>query len=345
MMKLISRKHGKARGSSRRGCSIAALVAGNMLFAINAPAQTPARLAGAIGPFSIETTRGIIEARLSRCDSNTLWVVREGAAGAFEAGLPLREVRRVVVPSPRVFTVVEQVSDKDAISATHEALDRLIATLRPFRNVPGIPYYEAILHKARLYDRQGAWRDALRLYEDLLKQPMDAPWKQMARWRAGIAFELSGDHARAAELLENIALPEDEELLSSVIFSRGLARSALNRHRDALMDFLYLVVFHPFIQNNERRGLDAALVCYAELKDWESLLKTIQWILKEYPGTSEARHAGELYAEHRAKMEVAAQFVGGETPAATAGASDKPKAPTGRTSDTTTVDVEDIDVD
>lgn len=333
-----------AQNGGLHGCNkaIRTLMALYMVVASAASAQSSARLAGAIGPFSIETTRGVIEARLSRCDSNTLWVVREGAAGAFEAGIPLREIQRVVVPTPRVFQVVEQVSDAETMRATHEALDRLIGTLRPFRQVPGLPYYEALLHKARLYDRQGSWRDSIRLYEDLLKQPGDVPWKHMAQWRAGIAYELSGDHARAAELLENVPLPEDEDWLSSIIFSRGLARAALNRHRDALMDFLYLVVFHPFVQNNELRGLNAAMLSYAALEDWESLLKTIQWIQREYPGTSEARHAEELRAEHRAKMEAAAQFVGGETPAAPDKSSDKVSA---ESPDEEAATIEDIDVD
>ncbi len=280
-------------------------------------AQSSARLAAAIGPFSIETARGTIEARLSRCDSNTLWVVREGAGGAYEAGIPLKEITRVLVPTPRAFVFAEQANTPDALRTAHEALDRLIGSLRPFRLVPGIPYYEALLQKARVYDRQGAWRDSLRLYEEMLKQPGDDSWKQSARRQAGIAYELIGEHQRAADMLEGVALPDDEEMLSSVLFSRGLARAALNRHREALMDFLYLVVFHPFVQNNELRGLDAATTCYVELKDWESLLKTIQWLQKEYPGTPEARRAQELYADHRAEMAEAAQFIGGEAPPAT----------------------------
>jgi tetratricopeptide (TPR) repeat protein len=295
----------------------------------NAPAQLSPRLAAAIGPFPIETSRGVVEARLSRCDSNTLWIVREGASGAYEAGLPLSEVKRVAVPTPRIFTAAEQASTADMIKAAHEAMDRLIAMLRPFRNVPGIPYYEALLRKAQLYDRQGLWRDSIRLYEDLLKPPTDAPWKQMARWRAGVAYELGGEHQRAVELLDGVPLPEDEILLSSVLFSRGMARAALNRHRDALTDFLYLVVFHPFVQDNERRGLDAAMNCYAEIKDWESLLKTAQWMQKEYPGTAEARHAAELLSEYRAQLEQVAPFVGVEMPAkaSAAPAAEQPACP------------------
>lgn len=314
-----------------------------MLFPRGTSAQVSPRLAAAIGPFAIETTRGVVEARLSRCDSNTLWIVREGAGGVFEAGLPLTEVKRVEVPTPRLFAVAEQAATADAIRTAHEALDRLIATLRPFRNVPGIPYYDALLKKALLFDRQGAWRDAIRVYEDVLKQSPDGPWKALARWRAGIAYEMAGEHERALEQLDGASLPDEEDLLSSVLFSRGMARMALNRHRDALMDFLYLVVFQPFVQDNERRGLDAAMMCYAELKDWESLLKTIQWLQKEYPGSSEARHAAELYNEHRAHMEQAASFIdeGAAAPTSDSGARSEPAGSAPAEAAT----IEDIEVD
>lgn len=305
-------------------------------------AQVAPRLAAAIGPFTIETTRGAVEARLSRCDSNTLWIVREGASGVFEAGLPLSEVKRVVVPTPRLFAAAEQADTAETIQAAHAALDRLIATLRPFRNVPGVPYYDALLQKAQLFDRQGARRDSIRVYEDILKQAPDGPWKQLARWRAGVAYELEGNHQRALDLLDGISLPDDEVLLSSVLFSRGMARAASNRHEEALMDFLYLVVFHPFIQGNELRGLDAAMTSYVELKDWESLLKTIQLIQKGYPGTAEARHAAELFSEHRAQLEQVAPFVGSATSPPPSGAT-APTQPESAPSEAATI--EDIEVD
>lgn len=301
-----------------------------------------ARLASAIGPFTLETERGTLEARLLRCDTNTLWIAREGASGLYEAGLPLTQVRRVVIPTPRAFLMAQQAATGEQQAMAHEALDRLIATLRPFRFVPGVPYFDALLQKARLYDRQGKWNDAIRIYDELLKQPGDAPWKNSARLYAGISLELAGQHTRALEMLEAAVLPtDDEELLSSALFARGMARTALDRHEEALMDFLYLVVFHPYIQNNEARGLDAALPCYAAIEDWESLLKTIRWLQKDYPDTAEARHAQKIYDEHRAQLEQAAQFVEGAPPSSSTTSGSASAASTA----TEEATIEDIEVD
>ena len=312
-------KNGTAWG---RAAAVAALLAG-LLGAPWAEAQTAPAPAG-VGPFTIESARGRVTARLLRRDKETLWVRTESAAGgSAEAGIPLAELKTIELPVPRVFELAAAAGTAEQQKAAHDGLDRLIVTLKPFRGLPGVIVDEAVLRKGRLHARQGQWREAVRQYEDVLQQPHESAQKAAARLGAGVACELSGDHEAALKYLEGAEVPEDdEELLSSAIFARASAKAALGRHEAAVLDYLHLVVFHPFVQNNEARCLEAALACYVELKDWESLYKTVQWLRKEYPAAAETRRAEEIFEEHRAELEAAGQFVdGGAAPAAPEGGS------------------------
>ena len=311
-----------------------------LLGALVAQAQTATAVPG-VGPFAIESARGRVNARLLRRDKETLWVMAESAAGgAYEAGVPLAELKMIEMPVPRVFDLAATAATADQQKAAHDGLDRLISTLKPFRGLPGVIVDDAVLRKGRLYARQGLWRDAVRQYEDVLQQPYESGQKAAARLGAGIAYELSGDHESALKYLEGVEMPEeDEDLISSAVFARASAKVATGRYDAAIMDYLLLVVFHPFVQNNEARCLEAVLPCYAEIKDWESLYKTVQWLRKEYPAAAETRRAEEIFEEHRKELEAAGQFVdGGAEPAPAASKNEAAPAESG--GEATTEDIE-----
>lgn len=312
--------------------------------ALRGTAQAPAE--PGLGPAILETKDGPVQARLLRLDKEMLWISKSTQdGGAFEAGVPLADIRRVRLPAPRVFAAADVAADEAQFRAVHEALDRLILTLRPFRALPGIPMDEAILRKGQLYARQGLWREAIRQYEDILKQPRESEQKTAARLRAGIASELAGDAKAALTYFENVVLPEDdEELLSTALFSRANALAAEGRPQDALLDYLRLVVFHPYTQNNELRGLEAAVGCYAQLKDWESLNKTVSVLQQDYPGTRETKHALEIQGEHRADMEAAGTIMEESVPAE-AGATTVTGAAPAETTAPAKTETEDIQVD
>lgn len=337
------------RGRLRHGWGIslcAMLVA--VLLPVAAPAQTASSSAG-VGPFAIETARGRINAKLLKRDKETLWVMTEAAAGGnYEAGLPLAELKMIEMPVPRVFDLAAVAASAEQMRVAHDGLDRLINTLRPFRGLPGVIVDDAMLRKGQLYARQGQWRDAVRQYEDVLQQPYASEQKAAARLGAGIAYELSGDHASALKYLEGVEMPEDDEdLLSSAMFARASANVATGRYDAAIMDYLQLVVFHPFVQNNEARCLEAVLPCYVEIKDWESLYKTVQWLRKEYPAAPETRRAEELFEEHRKELEAAGQFVDAqaEPAAATPAAAGDETKPAETAPATNAAVIEDIEVD
>ena len=333
--------------SKKTSCFVCGALALGLLLTAAPAVRAQTRSATGLGPFVIQTARGNFNVRLLRRDKDMLWVIKEAdAGGSFEAGIPLAELRLVEVPPPRVFAVVDQATGDTQIRAAHDGLDRLMQSLKPFRGLPGVPYEDAMLNKGKLYARQGLWREAVRSYEDILQQPHDTGQKTPARIRAGIAYELAGEHENALKHLEGATIPEDdEELLSSALFARGAARGATGDCPGALMDYLYLVVFHPYAQNNEARCLEAALPCYAELKDWESFLKTVQWLRREYPASRETARAEELFAEHREHLQYAGQFVDGETEPPPVKAGDEAAPAPASTPEAGEATIDDIEVD
>ena len=102
---------------------------------------------------------------------------------------------------------------------------------------------------------------------------------------------------------------EDEELLSSLLFALGNAYFALENYDNALLSYLPLVVFYPYVFDNEPRGLAAALGCYAKLKEWEPLYRSIQEIQKLYPNSPAAKVAEGFLEEYKADLIQAGQFV------------------------------------
>jgi hypothetical protein len=66
----------------------------------------------------------------------------------------------------------------------------------------------------------------------------------------------------------------------------------------------------------------AVLPCYAELKEWEPLYRTIQEIKRLYPGTPAEETANQIIAEYKNQLAQAGQFLDGdrvvEPPAAVA---------------------------
>ena len=128
--------------------------------------------------------------------------------------------------------------------------------------------------------------------------------------RAGIAYAKNGEPLEAVEYLGGILLPEDDEkLLSELLFALGDSYFALGNYDNALLSYLPLVVFYPYSHNNEPRGLTAAMNCYAELKEWEPLYRTIQEIHTAYPNTPAAKAADEILEKFKTELTEAGQFV------------------------------------
>jgi len=297
------------------------------LFLAFAPLAALAQL----GPYPIQTKQTAFEASIVKRDKDILWVERKTADGTRspQIGLSIADIVQIQMPRPSLFDAVEKIRTSPAatdaqFAAAHSALDKMILQLKPLRDIPGIPANEAMLAKGRLYDAKGLWKESTRLYEEVLAKAAGSAIATNAQMLAGIAYAKGGEHHFAVEYLGGIPLPEeDEEMLSKLLFALGDSYFALENYDNALLSYLPLVVFYPYVYDNEPRGLAAALGCYAKLKEWEPLYRSIQEIQKNYPNTPAAQTAEEFLAEYKEDLVQAGQFVD----AAKITSADAPAAP------------------
>ena len=294
-----------------------------------------------LGPWPIQTKQTSFEATLAKREGDILWVERKAADGrpAPQIGVPVGDLVQIGVPRPAVFAAAEKLraapGATDAqFAAAHAALDKLVFQLKPYRDLPGIPANEAMLLKGRLYDAKGLWRESSRLYEDVLSKAAGTASATNAQILAGIAYAKGQEWQFAVENLGGIPLPEeDEELLSNLLFALGDAYFALGNYDNALLSYLPLAVFYPYVYDNEPRALGAALGCYAELKEWEPLYRSIQEIQKNYPNAPAAQTTTEFLEKYKQELIDAGQFVdaakvtSADAPVAPAGVAAAPAAP------------------
>ena len=187
-----------------------------------------------------------------------------------ETGVPVEDIVRFDVPRTAAFAAAEQATTAEQVAQAYVALKRFSDLLKPYRDLPGIPVDDALLLQGRMLETQDRTTEALALYDDILKQPYTVSCAAEAHVRAAVCSARLGRHEAALAHLDEARPSEDDlDLLSEYSFARGQALAALGRHEDAVLSFMNLVVFHPFVQSNEARCLEAAVPSFIALKDWD----------------------------------------------------------------------------
>lgn len=281
-----------------------------------APAQTT-RERG-IGPFQVLTKRGEITVRLLRRDRQLVWVDQQVSSGRFvETALAPDDLVRFNVPTPPVFDAADRATTPDQIAQVLVALQRMTDPLKPYRDLPGVPLDAALLRQGLLLERAGRWENALKVYEDILAQKYQPPEVTEARLRSALCHARLNRNDRVLELLADQSLPDDDlALLSDLVFARAQAHAAQGQYEQAVLDFLYLVVFHPFVQENESRCLAAVLPSYAALQDWEAASQTLAALRKQYPDAQATRQAEPFAQQYQKELAAEEAYA---TPEAAAG--------------------------
>lgn len=278
-----------------------------------ATATTPAPAAPrGIGPFSLETTRGTLTVRLLRRDRDLVWVVQQLSSGqTVDTGLPAREIVKFNLARPRLFQAVEAAPPGQA-QALRPQLENYIRQLAPYRDLPGLNVDEAQLLLGRILEQAEDWKGAAAVYAEIIGQPYQPAEAARARLRRGLCLARLDQPAEALPLLETAALGEDDdlELVSDVYLARAGALQKLERHEEAVLAYLHLVVFLPYTRDNEARALAAVLPSYAALQDWDAAYKTVGAVTGKYPDSPWAKVAQEFAGTYPEEMKKEAAFRG-----------------------------------
>lgn len=267
-----------------------------------APAQLPER---GVGPFTLRTAQAGFPCRLLRREGDLVWLLRTMPDGRqIETGLPKKDLVRLDMPRPKLFDLAAVAVTTQQMEGVRGALQKLGEALRPFRDLPGVMMDEGLLWQGRLLEKQARWREAALLYENIIQQPYDSPQANEALMRAGFCQLRMENYPEALERFEAAAIGEDDaNLFSEYLFARARAHAAVGQHRLAILDWLYLVVFHPYVNNNEVRCLGAVLPSYIALKDWDAAYKTLQALREGFPGAPETQEAEDVLRPYEKEME------------------------------------------
>jgi tetratricopeptide (TPR) repeat protein len=278
-------------------------------FAASSLAQTPER---GIGPLTLVAKHGTFSVRLLRRDKTTLWLLQRTQSGTqIETGVPMQDIVRFDIPRAAAFAAAEQAATAEQVAQAYVALKRISDLLKPYRDLPGMPVDDALVMQGRMLEKQGRPTEALALYDDILKQPYAPSCAVEAHVRAAVCRVGLGQPEAALAHLDEARPSEDRlDLLSDYYFTRGQALAALGRHEDAVMSFMQLVVFHPFVQNNEPRGLEAAVPSFIAMKDWDGAYRARESLRASYPAAPEMARVDELLAPFAKEMDQEKMFDG-----------------------------------
>ncbi|NCC51166.1 MAG: tetratricopeptide repeat protein [Spartobacteria bacterium] len=258
-----------------------------------------------IGPYRAQTRQGPAMLVLLRRDGDTVWVERKTRSGAMiEAGMPVSDILAFDIPPSKLYEIAERITTKESAERVRQALRQYAASFKPYRDIPGIPADRAVFEEGRLNVRVQDWHKALSCFNELMGQTYPSEILASANCYAGICLVELGKYEEALPLLSMDAMTDDDlELLSMVYFARGKALEGVGDYEQAALSYLYPVVFYPYVNRNEARGLAAVLPCYVAMKDWDALLKTWQALVDEYPGDEETLRAGEYYNTFQEHMD------------------------------------------
>lgn len=278
-----------------------------------APAASPAAAAPrGIGPFSIETARGPLTVRLLRRDRDLVWIVQQLNSGqTVDTALPAKEITRFLLPRPRLFQALD-VATKEQAKLLRPQLEAYVRQLMPYRDLPGLNVDEGQLLLGRLLEQEEDWKGAAAVYADIMAQPYKPAESARAGLRRGLCLAKLDLSEEAAPLLvtDGLGDEDDLDLVSEVYFARGAVFQKLGRHEDALLSLLHLVVFLPYVRDNEPRALAEALPSFAALNDWDAAYKTVQQLREKYAESPAAKQAEAFAEKYPEQMKKEADFRG-----------------------------------
>ena len=261
-----------------------------------------------VGPYTMEAAHGTFEVKLLRIEKELLWVLQRSKSGdEIETGIDLARIKNIEVPRPTLFDSAEYAEKLASIERLQGALRVFIKNHEPFRSLPGMITDEAYYWRARLFMKEQKWKQAARTFENVLdKKYLGKEQLVDAYLRTGLCFAKMNEPKKALKYLQLDHMPDDDlEFVSEAYFARGQALESVEKYKHALIHYLNLVVFYPFVNDNEVKAMEKTLPCYVALEHWQPAKETYEAMKRLYPEAPETVRATEYLREFQDKLKVA----------------------------------------
>jgi hypothetical protein len=221
-----------------------------------APAAPAAR--AQLGPYPIQTKQAAFEASIVKRDKDILWVERKSADGSRspQVGLAVADIVQIGMPRPALFDAVEKSAPPPPPPTRSSPPPTPRSTSsssrpRPCATSPASPPTKPWSSRAASTTRRASGANPPASTRTSSPRPPlhrrhQRPDPRRHRLRQGRRPPFRRRIPRRHPLPE-----EDEEILSALLFALGDAYFALGNYDNALLSYLPLVVFYPYVYDNE----------------------------------------------------------------------------------------------
>lgn len=174
-----------------------------------------------------------------------------------------------------------------------EAIKRLV-TFRDngqYQNIPGLSD-RALLRLGHAYALQKAWPESYQAFERVAAAFPNSPWIDDARYGMGWALQQQKNHDAAVNNYLIVVGRTAAELGAKAQFQIGVCRLEQKRFPDAATAFLAVPTTYDYPELSAAALLEAA-TAYRESGNREQMVRLLERVTRDYPGTPFAEAAKE----------------------------------------------------
>ena len=209
-----------------------------------------------------------------------------------ELGYPVHQIARVEFPAPPQLRAATDAIARGKCAEAIAALDPILRSYDPYRDVPGSWWPEAALRKTQALLGTGREKEGEALAEQIRQAVPDTDFAPAAQVQIAICMARRGEYAKALEIADPILKESrDDKALAPACVVKGECLLADKAWEDAILAFARVPVFYPLEKGLLPQVLLGRARAHFGLDDFAAARAALNELTATYPDTSEAKKA------------------------------------------------------
>ncbi len=209
-----------------------------------------------------------------------------------EFGYPVRQIARVEFPAPPQLRAATDSIARGKCAEAIAALDPVVKSYEPYRDVPGSWWPEAAWRKTQALLGTGREKEAEALAEQIRQAVPDSEFAPAAQVQIAICMARRGEYAKALEIADPILKEShDDRALAPACVVKGECLLADKAWEDAILAFARVPVFYPMEKGLFPQVLLGRARAHFGLDDFAAARAALNELTATFPDTAEAKKA------------------------------------------------------